>query len=153
MATKSGCRSNWLVGIFAKHGNPYDGVTLAPALTQVEQLTNVSVQQAVVDKGFRGALHHPSHVNVLVSGKRKLCTTIKKLLKRRSAIEPVIGHCKHDHGMGRNYLQGTTHRRSNQCAASWLWFQSPKALSIFFYVCVFFFCLILNPIFQGRLSS
>jgi transposase, IS5 family len=108
MATKSGCRSNWLVGIFAKHGNPYDGVTLAPALTQVEQLTNVSVQQAVVDKGFRGALHHPSHVNVLVSGKRKLCTTIKKLLKRRSAIEPVIGHGKHDHGMGRNYLQGTT---------------------------------------------
>ncbi len=31
---------------------------------------------------------------------------IKKELRRRSAIEPVIGHCKEDGHLGRNYLKG-----------------------------------------------
>lgn len=31
---------------------------------------------------------------------------LKRLLRRRSAIEPVIGHLKQDHRMKRNYLQG-----------------------------------------------
>jgi IS5 family transposase len=30
--------------------------------------------------------------------------TIKRELRRRSAVEPVIGHLKADHGMGRNIL-------------------------------------------------
>jgi len=29
---------------------------------------------------------------------------IKREMRRRSAIEPVIGHGKNDHRMGRNYL-------------------------------------------------
>ncbi|OKH20876.1 hypothetical protein NIES593_17260, partial [Hydrococcus rivularis NIES-593] len=110
-------KSNWIVGIDAKHGNPYDGATLAPALTQVEHLTNVRVQQAIVDRGFRGSSHHPTDVDVLVNGKRKLSATLKKWLKRRSAIEPVIGHSKQDHGMGRNYLQGTMGDRINALLA------------------------------------
>lgn len=38
---------------------------------------------------------------------------IKRLLRRRSAIEPVIGHTKQDHALKRNYLQGTTGDRIN----------------------------------------
>ena len=34
-------------------------------------------------------------------------------LKRRSAIEPVIGHLKDDHGMERNYLKGRNGDRFN----------------------------------------
>jgi IS5 family transposase len=30
--------------------------------------------------------------------------TIKRELRRRSAVEPVIGHLKAEHRMGRNYL-------------------------------------------------
>ena len=30
--------------------------------------------------------------------------TIKRELKRRAAVEPVIGHLKSDHRMGRNFL-------------------------------------------------
>lgn len=98
--------SNWIVGIEAKHGNPYDGATLKPALVQVEKLTGVKPEEAFVDQGFRGSNHHPEGVSVYLSGKRKLKGKVKTLLKRRSAIEPVIGHGKQDHGMGRNYLRG-----------------------------------------------
>lgn len=99
-------RSNWIIGINAQHGNPYDGATLAPALAQVEQLTAIEPKQAFVDKGFRGSAHHPQAVQVLVTGTRKLSRTLKGLLRRRSAIEAVIGHSKRDHALKRNYLQG-----------------------------------------------
>ncbi len=105
--------SNWIVGIEAKAGNPYDGATLAPSLLQVEKLTGVKPKEAYVDQGFRGSDHHPKGVEVYISGKRKLRGKLKQLLKRRSAIEPVIGHGKNDHGLGRNYLRGETGDRVN----------------------------------------
>jgi len=105
--------SNWVVGIEAKHNNPYDGATLKPALLQVEKLTGVKPKEAYVDQGFRGSDHHPEGVEVYISGKRKLVGKLKQLMKRRSAIEPVIGHGKQDHGMGRNYLRGESGDRVN----------------------------------------
>jgi IS5 family transposase len=105
--------SNWIVGIEAKHGNPYDGATLKPSLEQVEKLTGVKPKEAFVDQGYRGSDHHPEGVEIYISGKRKLKGKLKKLLKRRSAIEPVIGHSKHDHGMSRNYLRGKAGDRVN----------------------------------------
>jgi hypothetical protein len=42
---------------------------------------------------------------VFTSGqKRRVTPKIKRELRRRSAVEPVIGHLKDDHRMGRNYL-------------------------------------------------
>lgn len=42
-----------------------------------------------------------------LSGQRRGITpTIKKELKRRSAVEPVIGHMKSDGKLDRNCLQG-----------------------------------------------
>ena len=66
-----------------------------------------------VDKGFRGKKHHPKGVDVYLSGQRKLSRTLKALLRRRSAIEPLISHLKHDHRMDRNYLLGTDGDRIN----------------------------------------
>jgi IS5 family transposase len=97
---------NWIVGIAAHHGNPYDGATLAPALAQVEQLTGVRPKQAIGDQRFRGIQYHPEDVEVLVCTCGKRTGYLKRLLKRRNAIEPVIGHSKSDHGLGRNYLKG-----------------------------------------------
>lgn len=105
--------SNWIVGIEARHGNPYDGATLKPALAQVERLTGIKPESAFVDQGFRGSDHQPEGVTVYLSGKRKLRGKLKALLKRRSAIEPVIGHGKQDHGMSRNYLRGESGDRVN----------------------------------------
>jgi len=106
--------TNWIVGIQAHPGNPYDGTTLTPALTQVELLTGVKPEQALVDQGFRGEQHHPPGVKVLiVRATAKVTATVKALFKRRSAIEPIIGHTKHDHGLCRNHLHGSVGDKMN----------------------------------------
>jgi transposase, IS5 family len=106
-------RSNWVVGVEAVHENPYDGATLAPALSQVERLTQVRPEAAFVDRGFKGTAHHPEDVAVYLSGRKRLTRTLKALLRRRAAIEPVIGHLKHDHRMERNHLLGQEGDRIN----------------------------------------
>ena len=87
-------------------GNPYDGHTLAEALEQVEILTGQMPALAVVDRGYRG--HGVSATQVLISGTRRgLTPTLKRLLRRRSAIEPEIGHMKTDGRLSRCPLKGT----------------------------------------------
>lgn len=98
--------SNWIVGTSAVHGNPYDGATLRNAIEQTQRLTGIVPKQAAVDKGFRGCKYHPDGLQVLVAGTRKFKGVLKRLVKRRSAIEPVIGHLKQEHALKRNYLQG-----------------------------------------------
>ena len=106
-------KSNWVVGIEAVHENPYDGATLAPALKQVERTTAVRPEAAFVDRGFKGATHHPADVSVYLSGRKRPTRTLKALLRRRSAIEPVIGHLKQEHGLERNHLLGQEGDRIN----------------------------------------
>jgi len=113
VAVVTTAQTNWVVGIDAMHDNPYDGATLAPALAQVERVTAVRPEEAFVDRGFRGAAHHPEGVAVYLSGRKRLSRTLKALLRRRSAIEPVIEHLKDDHGMGRNHLLGREGDRIN----------------------------------------
>ena len=43
---------------------------------------------------------------------------IKRELRRRSAVEPVIGHVKSEHRMGRNYLKGRDGDRINAVLAA-----------------------------------
>ena len=114
-------RQSWIVGIDAAHDNPYDGATLKPALTQVKRVTGVRPEEAFVDKGFRGQRYHPKAVAVYIAGRRNLTPQLSKLLKRRSAIEPVIGHTKHDHGMNRNYLLGKIGDRINALLSGCAW--------------------------------
>jgi len=98
-------RDNFVVGMFAEHGNPYDGHTLPKALDQVKEVTGQAVKRCFVDRGYRG--HGISETEVLISGRRRgLTPQMKKELKRRSAIEPIIGHMKTDGKLGRNYLGG-----------------------------------------------
>jgi transposase, IS5 family len=114
-------RKGWVVGIDAHHGNPYDGHTLKPAIEQTRQLTGLEVEQIFVDKGYRGSQNHPEGVSVFLAGRRGLKASLKAWLKRRSAIEPVIGHLKHDNRMDRNYLLGKDGDRMNAmlCGAGW----------------------------------
>lgn len=114
-------KAGWIVGIDAVRGNSYDGVTLAPALKQVEKLTGVKPKEAFVDKGYRGSEHHPEGVEVYLSGRKKLTRRLAKLLKRRAAIEPVIGHCKQEHGLERNHLLGAVGDRINAMLSGCAW--------------------------------
>jgi IS5 family transposase len=90
----------------ALHGNPYDGHTLKDVIEETEVLTGREIERAYVDKGYRG--HDATNPGrVFQSGqKRGVHGQIKKELRRRSAIEPVIGHCKTDGHLGRNFLKG-----------------------------------------------
>jgi IS5 family transposase len=132
VAVASTTTDNWIVGIQAVHGNPYDGETLKPALAQVERLTGIPPAQVLVDQGFRGHQHHPEGVNVLIVGRRKLTEALKKLFHRRSAIEPVIGHTKHDHRLLRNHLLGKTGDKINALLAA-CGFNLAKLLRFFIY--------------------
>ncbi len=89
-------------------GNPYDGHTLKDVIEETEALTGREIERAYVDKGYVG--HDAAKPNrVFRSGqKRGVHGQIKKELRRRSAIEPVIGHCKADGHLGRNFLKGRT---------------------------------------------
>ena len=59
-----------------------------------------------MDKGYRGHNAPPDYkFRVFIAGqKRRVTPKIKREMRRRSAVEPVIGHLKSEHRMGRNYL-------------------------------------------------
>jgi IS5 family transposase len=58
-----------------------------------------------VDKGYRG--HSVTDCDVYISGqKRNMTTSLKRKLKRRSAIEPTIGHMKTEGRLNRCPLKG-----------------------------------------------
>ncbi len=58
------------------------------------------------DKGYRGEAYRMKEVALYISGTRKLDGKLKKFMRRRSAIEPVIGRAKESHKMRRNWLLG-----------------------------------------------
>ena len=95
-----------VVGMRSMPGNPYDGHTVDSQLEQVEILTDVRPKIALVDRSYRG-VQATCGARLLVSHTRRLPRALKKLLKRRQAIEPVIGHMKTDGLLNRNWLKGT----------------------------------------------
>lgn len=101
----------------ALHGNPYDGHTLKAALDDVERIVGRRPERGYVDKGYQG--HEETQTKIYRSGqKRGVFGKIKKELKRRSAIEPVIGHAKNDGHLGRNYLRGVIGDKINALYAA-----------------------------------
>jgi IS5 family transposase len=103
----------FIIGAKAMPGNPFDGHTLKAAIQQAEKLSGLSIEDIFVDKGYRGSAHWPKEKNVFLSGRRGLKPALKKWLKRRSSIEPIIGHVKHDHRMERNHLLGQSGDQMN----------------------------------------
>lgn len=98
-------------GQFALHaealpGNPYDGHTLAAVIPEMEKTIGTEIERILADAGYKGHNAPPSHkFRVYTSGqKRRMTPAIKREMKRRAAIEPVIGHIKNEHRMARNYL-------------------------------------------------
>jgi IS5 family transposase len=102
----------------ALHGNPYDGHTLGAIIADLERLTGVETRRIHVDKGYRGH-NHPHRFRVWISGQvRRVTASIRREMRRRAAVEPVIGHLKAEHRMGRNYLKGPEGDRNNAVLAA-----------------------------------
>jgi len=87
-------------------GNPYDGHTLAATLDQAACVSGVAAERIYVDKGYRGH-DYAGAGTVMIAGRRRgLSATMRRELKRRSAIEATIGHMKTDGRLDRNFLLG-----------------------------------------------
>lgn len=94
-----------VVGMRSMPGNPYDGHTVDSQLEQVSILTGHMPKIVLADRGYRGA-QPPSGTRLLISHTRRLPKRLKKLLKRRQVVEPMIGHMKADGLLGKNWLKG-----------------------------------------------
>ena len=101
-------------------GNPYDGHTLAAVIPEIETQIGANLTRIVADRGYRGHNAPPGHkFRVYISGqRRRLTETIKRELRRRPAVEPVIGHAKAEHRLGRNYLAGMNGDAANAVLAA-----------------------------------
>ncbi|MGH2639781.1 MAG: transposase, partial [Rhabdochlamydiaceae bacterium] len=85
-------------------GNPYDGHLLLEAKKRSEKNTGRRIERILVDRGFRG--HEVEDAQVLVSYTKGLTKHLKRVLKRRQAIEPWIGHMKQEGRLDRCHLKG-----------------------------------------------
>ncbi|AJX36163.1 putative transposase [Burkholderia oklahomensis C6786] len=95
-----------MIGARSMPGNPYDGHTRAEALEQTAILSDVQPEIAVVDRGYKGVaidgvkVYHPGL-------RRGITRGLRAMIRRRSAIEPAIGHMKADGKLDRNWLKGS----------------------------------------------
>ena len=97
----------------ALHGRPYDGHTLKPVIAALTQWTGIEPERILVDKGYRGHEYEHPHRVYRSGQKRGVTGAIKRELKRRSVVEPLIGHLKNEGHLGRNYLKGAQGDRLN----------------------------------------
>lgn len=98
-------KQGWALSVQALATNQYDGHSLSSSLSRAESLSERTIKQVYVDKGYKGhgivdkAVYHP--------GKRKIKSrSLQQAIKPRCAIEPLIGHMKNDGKLGVNYLKG-----------------------------------------------
>lgn len=103
-------RVNIIVGVKNFKGNPNDTRTLEPALENIENMSGIRFKNAIVDRGYRGkkevngiTIVSPRPPNAKQPYSK---TTMRKKCRSRAAVEPVIGHVKHDCRMEKNYLKG-----------------------------------------------
>ena len=110
----------FIAHVKALPGNPYDGHTLATVLPEIEAQIGAPVTRVLADRGYRGHNAPPNmRFKIYIAGQRRRITdAIKRELRRRSAVEPVIGHAKAEHRMGRNFLKGAHGDAANAILAA-----------------------------------
>ena len=103
----------------------YDGHTLKSALANAQNISKTKIDDAFVDKGYKGHAidEEEDNIRIFISGKKthngkKLTKTLKQHLKRRQAIEPVIGHMKNDGKLNLSRLKGVIGDKINAVLAA-----------------------------------
>ena len=104
-------KGNLIVGARRFPGNPYDGHTMHEQIEQsaiLMQGLGVKPEVLYADLGYRDVDKDNPGIEIKHRGKdKRLTDEERRLLKRRQAIEPIIGHLKADHRMNRCHLKGS----------------------------------------------
>src|SRR5262245_7376974 len=96
----------------------------APALHPNEHVRNAGLDRHRSVLELRMFVQHLEALRSILIRKRlagafqRLASAIRREMRRRAAIEPVIGHLKEDHRMRRNYLTGRDGDRINAVLAA-----------------------------------
>jgi len=102
-------KSNIIVGVVNYPGNPHDSQTLEDTLRHAEQITQRKFENVIVDRAYRGK-KKIGNTQIIVPGRKASTTSQQQRMRRkcrsRAAIEPIIGHVKHDCRMLKSYLKG-----------------------------------------------
>jgi IS5 family transposase len=115
-----------IVGVAAHDINQHDSKTLEAALKHAHTNRVTTIEEAVCDRGYRGT-KEVGKTKISIPGVHlKRDTEEQKEAKRakfrrRAAVEPIIGHVKHDHRMARNYLKGFIGDKINLLMAACAW--------------------------------
>lgn len=108
-------KSNWILGAIALPNNPYDGHTIEATLESMKEMCGQEPEEVLCDLGYRrkDEIKTGAEVHIVKRSRRGLSRGMKKFWNRRSAIEPIIGHMKSEHGLERNALKGELGDRIN----------------------------------------
>jgi len=88
-------------------------------VAELETLTGGETRRIHVDKGYRGH-NQVQKFRVWITGQvRRVTAPIRREIRRRAALKPVIGDMKADHRPGRNYLKAVDGRQADgRCGSS-----------------------------------
>ena len=91
--------------------NEYDGHTIDRAKEQARRLYGRTIRILAGDRGYRGQkMSGDTKIMIPAVPKASDSAYMKarkhELFRKRAGIEPVIGHCKSDHRLGRNFYKG-----------------------------------------------
>lgn len=91
--------------------NEYDGHTIDRSMEQVNRIYGRKISLLAGDRGYRGQ-DKSGETDVIIPGVPKASYSAyaklkkHKIFRKRAGIEPIIGHCKSDHRLGRNFYKG-----------------------------------------------
>ena len=115
-----------VVAAISHEKNQHDSRTLDEVLDQIELITDRRPKVAITDRGYRGR-NEVNGTEIAVPGTKtkgqdaQEQEALRKKFRRRSSIEPVIGHLKKEHRLGLNYLKGAVGDTINVVLAAATW--------------------------------
>lgn len=118
--------SQVIVGVASHDQHMHDSKTLKVALESANGNRKTPIATAVVDRGYRGGKRTVEAEVILPSAplkrdSEKERNRKRRLCQKRSAIEPIIGHLKHDFRLTRNWLKGREGDSINLLLAASAW--------------------------------
>ena len=118
--------SGIIVDVVSHNTHEHDSNCLKPAIDNANTHRQTAIKTAVVDRGYKGCKRKVVVEAIIPSPVLKFDSVSQRkrkarLCKRRSAVEPVIGHLKSDYRLARCYLKGAVGDAINLAMAATAW--------------------------------